>query len=340
MKNSGKSLLIGTGIMGITVLIGIFGYTLAGWSLIDAVFMVVITIFGVGYGEVHPAGTELRIFTMLIILAGCTSLIYLVGGFIQFLTEGEIQRMLGKRRMTQEIQKLNHHVIICGLGRIGRSLGEKLTQAGRPFLIIESNPVRVQEAEEQNWLVLQGDATEEGVLEEAGTTRAKVLATVLPNDATNVFITLSARNLNPNLEIIARGEIPSTEPKLFQAGASRVVLPAHIGAERIAGLVLHPSTDDLLANNDALKDLDEQLGGLGIHIQEMVIDDHSQLSGKTLAQLESLSNIQLLVVAIHREDGRDIVHPQPDVVLQPNDHLIYICHTGADADLLKHVMKR
>jgi len=325
--------LIGFVIMAVTVVVGVAGYLAAGWSFIDAIFMVVITIFGVGYGEVREESPELRVFTMGIILAGCTSLVYLIGGFIQFLTEGEIHRLLGKRRMKTEIENLSGHVIICGFGRIGRMLADDLAKADRSFVVIESDAGRVEEAA---CLVCEGDATDEATLLRAGIERASVLATVLPNDAANVFITLSARSLNADIEIIARGEAPSTEPKLMRAGATRVVLPAHIGAERIAHQILHPSSEALLADNAALKELDAQLGEFGIQIAEMDIPPDSGLVGANLSEVETQSKAQFLVVAIHREDGTKVLHPEPGEIVRAKDRLIFVCHTDAVVEFTKN----
>ncbi len=326
--------------MAFTVIVGVAGYLLAGWSLIDSVFMVVITIFGVGYGEVREESPELRMFTMFVILSGCTSLVYLIGGFVQSLTEGEIQRLIGKRRMKAEIEKLENHIIICGLGRIGRMLVEELSRAGRDFVVIESNTERLEDVDSPGLLACEGDATDEAILHRAGITRASILATVLPNDAANVFITLSARNLNPKIEIIARGEMPSTEPKLLQAGANRVVLPAHIGAERIAHQILHPSAENLLADNSALRDLDTQLGGVGIQIAEMDIPEDSPLIGTNLSEVETQSKAQFLVVAIHRRDGERLLHPSPETRLEPEDRLIFLCHADDVPDFTKNQQMR
>ena len=333
MKNSARALLIGFAIMAVTVVVGVLGYLAAGWSFIDAIFMVVITIFGVGYGEVREESPELRVFTMGIILAGCTSLVYLIGGFIQFLTEGEIQRLLGKRRMKTEIDKLNDHVIICGFGRIGRMLAEDLAKAERPFVVIESDAGKVEEA---NCLICEGDATDETTLQRAGIERAAVLATVLPNDAANVFITLSARSLNTDVEIIARGEEPSTEPKLMRAGASRVVLPAHIGAERIAHQILHPSAETLLNDNAAMKELDARLGEFGIQVAEMDVPPDSALVGANLSEVETHSRAQFLVVAIHRADGTQSLHPEPGEIVRAGDRLIFVCHKDAVVEFTKN----
>jgi len=340
MKTSLRALKIGGIIMLVTVTVGVAGYKIAGWPFIDAIFMVIITIFGVGYGEVHEESPGLRVFTMGVILSGCTSLIYLIGGFIQFLTEGEIQRVLGKRRMNAEIEKLTDHVIICGVGRIGRMLAEELSQAKHAFVIIESEPGRVEEAEQNGWLVCVGDATEESALEKAGVARARVLATVLPNDAANVFITLSARNLNPQVEIIARGETLSTEGKLVQAGANRVVLPAHIGAERIAHQILHPSADSLLTDKETMKELDAQLGELGIQFAEMQIPENSTLIGSNLSEVETQSKAQFLVVALDRANRERVLHPKPDMVIQAEDRLVFICHDDAVVDFTRNRQMR
>lgn len=316
-----------------TTLVGISGYLIAGWTLIDAIFMVVITIFGVGYGEVQEEGPRLRVFTMGIILAGCTSLIYLIGGFIQFLTEGEIQKLMGTRRMNAEIEKLRSHAIICGFGRIGRVIADDLTRAGTPFVVIDNNHELAESDDTNEMLLCFGNATEDETLLKAGIEHASVLATVLPSDASNVFITLSARNLNASLKIIARGESPRTEAKLFQAGADRVVMPAQIGAERIAHQILHPHREALLESAEGLKVLDSQLGDLGIHIRDFDIPEDSSLVGTNLGKVESSTKDPFLVVAVHRAEGKEIVHPKPDTVIQSGDRLLLISHNQADLEL-------
>jgi voltage-gated potassium channel Kch len=232
-----RNLLYGLGFISVVMVVGVIGYLMAGWDLSDSIYMVVISIFTVGYGEVRPIQEEgLRGLTMGVIVLGCFSVIFVSGAFVQVLLEGQIRRVLGEKRMNAELKKLNKHAIICGYGRIGRMVAADLKAGQRPFIIVDKDPKRLESARESGYLTLEGEATEETVLLEAGVTRAAVL----PSDASNVFITLSARELNPDLTIIARGEDPSTERKLLQAGANRVVLPAHIGAERITHLILFP----------------------------------------------------------------------------------------------------
>src|SRR4051812_2564449 len=222
--------------------LGVVGYVSLGWSPFDALFMVVITISGVGFGEVRPMGTTAeRVHTMLVIFLGMTAVAYTLAGFIQFLTEGEIQRLLGHQRMRRQIETLSGHTIVAGFGRVGSLVCDELTAAEIPFVVIDRAPERVAEIERQGYLYVAGDATEEAVLRDAGLERAKVLVTAMPSDAETVFITLTARQMAPRVMIVARAEQPSTLKKLRQAGANHVVLPAAIGANRIVSLLTNPT---------------------------------------------------------------------------------------------------
>jgi voltage-gated potassium channel len=245
MRNSLNKIFIGTIFFVLTNIFGIVGYTLFGWTLLEAVYMVVITIFGVGYGEVKPLETPSeKIFTILVIIAGTSSAVYLVGGFVQMVAEGEINRALDTHRKEKEIQSLERHTIICGFGRIGQILAEKLQEDRQSFVVIDRDHELLLSAEQMGYLTQVGNATDDHTLNAAGIERAKVLATVLPDDAANVFITLTARGLNPRLSILARGELPSTEKKLKLAGAARVVLPATVSAMRMANLITRPTANE------------------------------------------------------------------------------------------------
>lgn len=165
----------------LTCLIGIIGYVIYGWSIMDSIYMVIITIFGVGYGEIKPIeSSSLRVFTIMVIVGGYAAAIYAVGGFIQILTEGEIHRALGARKMSRGIDKLDNHTIICGFGRIGRILARQLHETKSKFVVIDTDRDKVEEAESNGYLALIGDASSEEVLERAGVKKAKTLATVLP----------------------------------------------------------------------------------------------------------------------------------------------------------------
>ncbi len=206
--------------------------------------MVTITIFGVGYGEVRPIEEPwLKFFTIGVIFAGCSSLIYVIGGIIQMLAEGEIEQMLGLRSRSREIDQLSDHTIICGYGRVGQMLAVELANHGESMVIVDRDANRVDEAISEGFLALHGDAVDDDVLCQLGLFRARTLATVLPDDAANVFITLSARDLSATIRIIARAESPCTERKLLRGGATSVVMPSAIGAVRIAQLATSPTIE-------------------------------------------------------------------------------------------------
>lgn len=301
MKSSFRHIILGAIAFVMTIIVAVSGYVLAGWSLLDAVYMSVITMFGVGYGEVQPVTSPtLRVFTILVIVAGYTSVVYIVGGVVQMVTEGEINKALDSRRMTREIATLQQHVIICGFGRIGETLARRLAKAKQQFIIIDSSSDHTAKAEAEGYLVFNGNATDEGVLHSVGISRAKVLATVLPDDAVNVFITLTARELNPAMLILARGESPSTEKKLRLAGADHVVLPASIGAERMAHMITHPAAMDFLNQDDGRNTLNELLAQIDVQVDELAILDNSPLVGKTISDIEvrwALVPLSLLLYA-------------------------------------------
>ena len=310
--------------VGVVMVVFTVGYRAAGWSWSDAFYMVVITAFSVGFGEVVPVTDPwLRAWTMALILFGCTGIIFVTGTLVQWLTEAQIQRALGGKRMENEIEKLTNHAIICGYGRIGRMIATQLEAGGIPFVIVDQAADRVAEVRDAGHLTLQGEATDESVLKEAGISRARVLATVLPNDAANVFITLSARNMNPEIQIIARGEVPSTERKLLQAGANRVVLPAHIGADRIAHLILHPNARDLLGGKTRSSiDFEHHLAELGLDMEEIEIAPDSPWAHRRISEVESDAGGRLMAVAIMRKEGGTDLNPTPTSMLMPGDALV------------------
>ncbi|MBD2074542.1 potassium channel protein [Phormidium sp. FACHB-592] len=328
MHGSLKRILTGAGFLSLTLVIAVAGYRLSGWSLLDSIYMVVITVFGVGFGEMGPMTPQLRIFTMLVIIAGCTSVGYIFGGFFQMITEGEINQALGARRMTKEINTLTRHVIICGYGRIGQILARQMVEAKQPFVIIDNNLTRIETAEAMGFLVRLGNATDEGILESAGIERAKVLATVLPDDAANVFITLTARGLNPNLIILSRGEYPSTEKKLRQAGADHVVLPAEIGALRMSHIIRHPAALSFLEETVDGSSLNELLSQIDVQVDELAVVSGSPLIGSSISTVQVRGKGTFIVVALRRVDGTTLINPSHNVHLAEGDTVIVMGHKG------------
>lgn len=320
----------------LTCLAGTVAYRAAGWNWMDSFYMVVITIFGVGYGEVNPIQTsELRTVTILLIVVGYAAAAFTVGGFVQMLMEGELNRALNRRRMTKGIGELRDHTILCGFGRAGRILAKELCQAKIKFVVVDVDQAKLNEAEQEGFLIVEGNATEDASLEQAGIRRARVLASVLPDDAMNVFITLTARGLNPNLEIIARAEYPSTEMKLIRSGANKVVLPAVIGGMKMAQLITRPSSEDLLKDFNVRTALQEDLIPMGLRLDEVTISAGSALDGQPLGNLELGGNLGFLVVAVRRVDGTIFVDPPNDLRIAAGDALIVLGRTNSLPDLAR-----
>ena len=304
-------------------------YAAHGWPLVDAIYMVVITIFGVGYGEVRPVDTLLlRTVTMMLIVVSYGCVIYIAGGFVQMVMEGEINRALSRRRMTQGIDQLAGHTILCGYGRAGKTLAAELKRSGAAFVVVDQNEEKLNDAEAAGMLILEGNAIEEEVLGRAGVERASVLATVLPDDAANVFITLTARELNPDVEIIARAENPSTEKKLVRSGANRVVLPAVIGGQRMAQLITRPGAEEMLANTDGNAELQHELDTIGLKLDELRITPGSPLDGHAISDIDLSGNRGFLIVAVRRASGEMVLDPPGDCLLAGGDAVIVLGHAG------------
>ncbi len=315
--------------------LGVVGYLIAGWSLVDAMYMVIITVFSVGYGEVRALDPGLRWFTMAIIVCGCSSLIYILGAVFQMITEGQLNRVMGHKRMERDLKKLTDHIIICGYGRMGRILCQQVAADGYKVVVIDENAERRDEALAAGHFALCADATRDAVLMSAGAHTARALATVLSSDALNVFITLTARALNPKLFIVARGELPSTESKLKQAGADHTVLPAAIGAQRVAHVLTRPSVVKFFENAD-LGALEQELLEIGIEIQQFEVTASSTMIRKTVGQLENSGDGGFVVVAVRRAGGTLVRNPQRTFEFVEEDQVLVMGH----AEDLPGLMRR
>jgi voltage-gated potassium channel len=295
--------------------VGVIGYRIAGRGWLDAIYMVIITISTVGFGETSNLSPPQQVLTMGVVVIGISAAVISLGGFVQMMMEGELERTLSLGRTTRAIERLEGHVVLCGFGRIGRILSKELAAKGQSFVVVDNSAEAVAEAQNLGYLVRLGDATEEDILRSARVERAKTLVTALPSDAANVFITLTSRDLNRQLQIIARGELPSTEKKLLQAGANRVVLPAAIGAMRIAAIITRPSAIELL----------ELVAGrsvLDVEVDEIVVAARSPLVGRTIGESEARRRGGLLIVAVKQKAGAMVFNPGAEVVFQPDDTLI------------------
>jgi len=331
-----RNLVAGLIFIALVCAASIAAYVGCGWSLGDAVYMVVMTVYTVGYNEVRPINTPLlRAITITLIISGCSGVIFLTGTFVQLITFNQFQQFFGYRRMQKDIDRLTGHVVICGYGRIGQTLSRELRAGRCDFVILERSEPKVAMARSQGFLAMQGDATNEDYLRAAGVIRARALATVLPDDAANVFITLSARSLNREMTIIARGEAPSTESKLIQAGANRVVLPTHIGAERIAELILFQDVAAMLEGSDERIDVARDLRRLGLDLEVLPAGPGSRAAGSTIAALEAASGGAFLIVALNRRGGESLLQPPPSTVIQAGDGVAVVGRPGRAEQVAK-----
>ncbi len=297
---------------------GVAGYTAMGWPPFDAFYQVVITNSGVGLGEVRPIrSTGERLHTMVVITFGMVAVGYTLARFIQFLTEAEIQNLVGHRRMRRQIEQLSAHTVVAGFGRVGALVCEELHAAELPFVVIELNTEKIPDMEAKGYLHVHGDATEESVLLEAGFQRASKLVTVMPHDAANVYITLTARQMSPDVKIIARAELPSTQKKLRQAGADHVILPAAIGARRIVSLLTNPSAVEFV-------ELVTQRSSLAIEMDDIPIVDASPLRHHSLRDADVGRRTGVMVIAVKRADGRVQFPPSGDEPLATGDSIVVL----------------
>jgi voltage-gated potassium channel len=285
--------------------------------------MVIISVFSVGYGEVQPIDTTAeRIWTVLVILGGWSGVVMTLGGITKAVTEGELRRVTDTIRKNRAMEHLKNHVIICGYGRMGQTLARELKRSRVPFVVVDRDEERVAQIVNEGFLSFRGDATEESTLQSVGITRATTIATVLPQDALNVYITLTARNLSHDIRIISRGEQASTERKLMQAGANEVILPATIGGLRIAHSIIQPEVAEMLRETHAGTDLHS----LGVEIDDLLLQDHAHLVGKTVHDVHKMSSGDLMVLGVRR--GHEVLREHlDDIVLMEGDALIAISRT-------------
>ena len=313
-----RRIVWGFALVSVVVVYGVVGYIALGWKAFDALYMVVITISTVGYGEVAPTGSPWeRVHTMVLIAAGMVAVAYVIAVFLQLVTEEEIRRLLGHQRVRRQVETLRDHVIVAGFGRMGSLICDELAAAGVPFLVIERDPDRLAEVDRRRFLGLPGDATEEAVLDDAGLSRARALVTAVPSDAESVFITLTARQMAPNVQIVARAEQPSTQKKLIQAGANHVVLPAAIGAHRIASLLTNPGAVEFV-------ELVTHRSSLAIDLDDVPIVAGGPLDGRSLRDADIGRRTGLIVIAVKRADGRVEFPPTGDEPFAPGDSIVLL----------------
>lgn len=301
------------------LLAGTAGFVLIeGSSFLDGLYMSVITITTVGYGEVVPLSSAGKIFAICLILVGVGFVLYLFGEVTDAVVEGGVRRILGRNNMGKRVAELKGHYVVCGFGRIGKVICQSLKQNNRPFVVVENDPQEVQKIDELGYLVLEGSASDDDMLLKAGIMDARGLIAVVSSDAENMYIVLSAKGLNPDLFVMARSSgTDGSETKLLRAGADKVVSPYYIGACRMAQLVVRPTVVDFL-------DLTVHGGELGLRLEELAVSEKSNLVNKSLMDSNIRKEHDLIVVAIKRYNGEMLFNPSPQTKILPEDTLVIL----------------
>ena len=306
-------------VLSTVVVVGTTGYALLWWGTpnawLDALYMTVITITTVGYGETRPLGPAGRIFTMIVALTGVGSLFYTATVVMEYFVTVALADPGGRRRrMERQLGHLEGHVIVAGAGRVGRQACEELAHARKQFVVVDPSLTAQRLAEQRGFLLLSGDATEDAVLERAGIRRASGVIVTTSNDATNMYIVLSARVLNPRLTIVSRAADEAGVTKLTRAGADRVISPYAIGGHRLAHLILSPTVVDFFET--ALR-----RGNESLNIESIVLSDASPGVGRTLESLDVRRATGATVLAVVRQNNA-IPNPPQDFVLVSGDQLL------------------
>ncbi len=309
-----KRLILSAVLIALIVAFGAIGYMgIEGWDFLDSLYMTIITLTTVGYKEVHDLSSGGRLFTIFLIIGGVGTVFYALSTGAKLVLEGELQELFGRRRLEKKIKELKDHYIICGYGRMGKIIGRELKVKNEKFAVIEKKPNMPQEKEDS--LILEGDATQDEVLKDAGIERAKGLISVLPTDAENLFVVLSARGLNPGLLIVARAGEEGSEQKLLRAGADRVISPYHIGGLRIAHTVLKPAVVDFI-------EFATKSGNIDLQMEEITINEGSGLIGFSLDECGIGRDLGIIIVAIRRSTGEMKFNPTFRSTIKSGDTLI------------------
>jgi voltage-gated potassium channel len=311
-----KRLMRVTAALAAVFLCGVLGYSvIEGWSLFDSLYMTVITIASVGYGEVHPLSFEGRLFTIILILCGSATLIYGLSILTAFIVEGDLTDILRRRKMIKTIAGLEKHFIVCGVSATGRYVIDELKKTGRRFVVIDRDPERIRQLSEEGILNLEGDATNDSVLTAANISSAEGLLTTLHSDSDNLFVVVTARGLNPSLKIIAKAINEESERKLRQVGADSVVMPNFIGGLRMASEMIRPSVVSFL--DTMLRSHDKTL-----RVEEINISEDSPLKGKSLADTAIMDMEGVTVVAVSDGKGPYCFNPSRRRLLSAGDVVI------------------
>ncbi len=301
-----------------TLIVGTIGFrVIEDYPLFDAFYMTLITITTVGYNEVHTLSRTGRIFNSFLILFGVSVMFFAVGAMTQTIIELELQNRYGKRRTKRMIDRMHDHFIVCGFGRVGRNASFELQRANAPFLVVDRNEQRVNRALGLGMAAVLADATHDDSLREAGVLRARGLVAALPSDAENLFIILSAKTLNPKLNVVTRASEEEAGEKLRRAGADTVFAPYTMAGQRLAHALVRPHVVEFLgfANNPA---------GTKIMMEQVRVAPDTKFDAKALRDMHLRRDLGVILLAVRKEDGRMLFNPPLETKVCAGDHLIVI----------------
>lgn len=314
-----RELMVAIIIANIIVFGGVVGYVvIEGWSIFDSFYMTIISLTTVGYGETHPLTLEGRIFTVILIMLGVGMILFVATRINETLIEGNIRRVMGRRKMDKNISRMKNHYIICGYGRLGQKIDSILKSRGLDTVVIEQSAETTSSMEDEGVKYILGLATDDEILRKAGILTAQGLIAGVNSDADNVYITLSAREMRPDIFILARTSDPAARAKMIRAGADKVISPIEIGARRMAQSILQPNVTDFL--DLAVAD-DRQVQ---VQMEELPVGPKAELGGVKLMDSGIRANLNLIVVAIKKPDGQMIFNPGPEDTIDIGSTLIAI----------------
>ncbi|MDY6967973.1 MAG: potassium channel protein [Spirochaetota bacterium] len=310
----------------LTILFGTISFHLVeGISLFNSLYMTIITISTVGFSEIKPLSTYGRIITIIIIATGITIGAYTIGTLLRMLIEGELSKTFGRRKLEKEIIRLKEHYIICGFGRIGSLICQELMNHNIQFVVIENDPASIEQLVMEKYLYIHMDATSDEAIMKAGIMKAKGIVPAVRSDADNVFITLTAKGLRPDIFILSRSSDEKSEIKLKRAGASKVVTPYLIGGKRMAQSLIRPTVVDFI-------DIAMMNNHLGLVMEEAQVQEGSPLIGKSLLDSNLKKDFGIIIVAIKKYHGEMIYNPKYSEILDINDVIVLI---GKKEDLIR-----
>lgn len=316
-----KKIYFAVGLIFFVILVGIAGFmVIEKFRLLDAFYMTIITIATVGFGELHPLSDAGKLFTAILIITSISIYAYAVSVITNYVIDGEFAKHLKLYRLNKAIEKLENHVVVCGYGRNGKEVCAELTAHHQPFVVIENAAAVISSisAETKEMLIVEGDATKDEILVIAGIQKAKALITALPNDADNVYVVLTAREMNPDLLIISRASDDASDKKLRRAGANNVIMPDKIGGSQMASLVVKPDVIEFI-------DYITGQGSVNIRLEEIKFDSlPNKLKNKTIKELEVRNKSGANIIGLKKGNGEFLINPSPDTEMLSDTKLFVL----------------